>query len=113
MVFKRVTLAVAAASVLLASVPAGAQYYEPYGRPPPPRYDYDRPPPRDWRYDRPPPPPYGYERPGYDRPPPYRARRFGDYCETGRGACPIRPQPIGSSCRCYIDGFGEKRGIVQ
>lgn len=93
MVFKRVTLAVAAASVLLASVPAGAQYYEPYGRPPPP--------------------PYGYERPGYDRPPPYRARRFGDYCETGRGACPIRPQPIGSSCRCYIDGFGEKRGIVQ
>jgi hypothetical protein len=50
---------------------------------------------------------------GYDEPAPYRPRgRFGDYCATSRGACQTRPQPVGSSCRCDIDGL-IKRGIIQ
>ena len=65
---------------------------------------------RDRGYDR------GYERRpryGYDEPAPYRQRaRFGDYCATSRGACQTRPQPVGSSCRCDIDGL-IKRGIIQ
>jgi len=106
MLTRKLAFAALTGVVLLGAAPAGAQYYDPYGRPPPPRYDYDRPPP-----------PYGYDRPrynddrGYDRP--YRARRFGDMCETSRGTCETRPTPVGSSCRCYIEGFGEKRGIIQ
>ena len=69
---------------------------QPYGR------GYDR------GYDR------GYERRrGYDDGPRYGQRgRFGDYCATSRGACQTRPQPVGSSCRCNIDGL-TKRGIIQ
>lgn len=86
---------------------ANAQYYDPYYRPAP-RYDYDRPPP-----------PYGHDRPyyrddgpryGYDRP---QRRRFGDVCLTSRGSCPAEPAPRNSSCGCYIEGFGMKRGAIE
>jgi hypothetical protein len=90
---------------ILSAVPAGAQYYDPYGRPPPPRYDYDRPPPpRDWEYER---------RRRWDDERSYRPRRFGDACVTSRGTCESRPAPIGAGCGCYFDGFGSKRGIIQ
>jgi hypothetical protein len=103
------TLAIAALiGAAISSVSsAHAQYYDPYYRPAP-RYDYDRPPP-----------PYDYDRPryrddgpryGYDRP--YR-RRFGDVCLTSRGSCAAEPAPRNSSCSCYIEGFGMKRGAIE
>lgn len=79
--------------------PPPVQAEQPYGRGYERGYDrgYDRRP----RYD-------------YDEPPPYRqrARRFGDYCATSRGACQTQPLPVGSACRCDIDGL-IKRGIIQ
>jgi hypothetical protein len=104
MLLRKLTLAVVAAAAVLPAFSAGAQYYDPYRGPPP--YGYDRP-----GYDD--RPRYDYDRPRYDYDRPYRARRFGDMCVTSRGDCPTRPSPIASPCRCYIDGFGEKRGAVQ
>lgn len=108
---KNLTLLALLGAATLGATSAGAQYYDPYGRPPPPRYDYDRPPPprydderprRDW--DRGP-------RDDFDRS--YRPRRFGAACVTSRGTCETRPAPIGAGCGCYFDGFGSKRGIIQ
>lgn len=103
------TLAIAAliGTAISSMSSANAQYYDPYYRPAP-RYDYDRPPP-----------PYGYDRPryrddgpryGYDRP---QRRRFGDVCLTSRGSCAAEPAPRNSSCGCYIEGFGMKRGAIE
>ena len=50
-------LLLAVAGVVSTSSIASAQYYDPYDRPPPPRFA----PQPDWR--RPPPPPPGYGRP--------------------------------------------------
>jgi hypothetical protein len=101
---KALVITTLAGATLLAAVPAGAQYYDPYGRPPP-RYDYDRPPPsRDWEYER---------RRRWDDDRYYRPQRFGDACVTSRGTCGTRPAPIGSGCGCYFEGFGSKRGIIQ
>jgi hypothetical protein len=83
---------------------ASAQYYDPYYRPAP-RYDYD------YDYDRP-PPRYDYDRPRYGYERPYR-RRFGDVCLTSRGSCAAEPAPRNSSCSCYIEGFGMKRGAIE
>jgi hypothetical protein len=104
------TLALAAliGMAISSATSANAQYYDPYYRPAP-RYDYDRPPP----------PPYGYDGPryrddgpryGYDRP---QRRRFGDVCLTSRGSCAAEPAPRNSSCGCYIEGFGMKRGAIE
>jgi len=95
------------AGSLLAAATAQAQYYDPYGRPPPPRYGYgyDRPPPPEWDYGRPPPPRWGYDRPPHPR--------FGEMCVTSRGTCYTRPGPVGAGCGCDIPGFGLKRGILQ
>lgn len=97
------TLALAAlvGAAISSTTSANAQYYDPYYRPAP-RYDYDRPPPPYYGYDR---PRYGYERP-------YR-QRFGDVCVTSRGSCEARPAPANSSCSCYIEGFGMKRGAID
>jgi hypothetical protein len=99
-------------ATLTSTAPAMAQLYgDPFGGlrpgagrqgPPPDRYDrgYDR------GYER---GPRGY----YDDGPRRRGGgRFGDYCTTGRGACQTAPQPVGTSCRCNIDGL-TKRGIIQ
>ena len=101
--FKKLALtAIAGGCLLAAAAPASAQYYEPYGRPPPP-YGYERrPPPPDGYYRRP-GPPEGYQ----------RERRFGQVCVTSRGTCGTRPGPIGISCRCDIPGFGPKRGSIE
>lgn len=95
--FGKLALAALIGAATLTATAASAQYYDPYGRSP--RYDYDRPPPD---YDRP--------RYGYDRP--YARQRFGDTCVTSRGSCEAGPAPRNSPCRCYIEGFGPKRGNI-
>ncbi|OYX08179.1 MAG: hypothetical protein B7Z15_15255 [Rhizobiales bacterium 32-66-8] len=137
MLFKLARLAVAAA-LLLGTMPAGAQTYDPFatmrpGQGAQPQYQppqnqrpqlaqpYDRGYDRD--YDR---GGRGYDR-GYDRGPRYyderpryyeeRPRyreggRGGSLCVTSRGTCRMPPQPRGASCRCDIDGL-IKRGIIQ
>ncbi len=88
---------------------ASAQYYDPYYRQAP-RYDYDDDrPPRRYDYDR---PRYrdGGQRYGNDRP--YR-QRYSNICVTSRGSCAAPPAPPISACRCYIEGFGMKRGVTQ
>ncbi|WP_054141063.1 hypothetical protein [Bosea sp. AAP35] len=92
--------------------PAQAQ---PYGRGDQRGYD------RGSRYDDR-GPRYDDRGPRYDRGPRFdddgpRYRRgggggFGDFCATSRGACRTRPQPVGTSCRCDIDGL-PKRGIIR
>lgn len=111
MSIKKLVLAALAGATLLGALPAEAQYYRPYEGPP--RYDpYDRPPPPPpyprrprWDDEEAPPPRWGYDRP--------RPRRFGEACVTSRGVCGTPPLPLGSSCGCYFEGFGSKRGIVQ
>lgn len=89
---KKLALAALAGVAILSATPADAQYYDPYHRPPG----------------------YGYERPryGYDRPYGGGRGRFGDTCVTSRGSCEVNPVPLGSRCRCFIEGFGPKRGNV-
>lgn len=115
----RLTACAAFAAALLVAGSASAQYYGPspyrdrgdyggdyrdgYGRPPP-RDDYRRGPPRGYDDDDDGP----YERRSYRQ-----ERRFGGICFTSRGSCETPPAPRGSSCRCYIDGFGPKRGAIQ
>ncbi len=121
MILRKLRLIVVAGATLLSVAAADAQIEgNPFG---PLRESYGQPQPRQ-RYQQPPvqSQPYDYRgrgdgwdrrpRYGYDEPAPYRARRFGDYCATSRGACQTRPQPVGSSCRCDIDGL-IKRGIIQ
>jgi hypothetical protein len=100
---KMLALAALVGAATLGTTAGQAQYYERYS----PRYedDYDRPPPSRYRYDRP-----RYDD-DYDRP--YRRQRFGDVCVTSRGSCDAAPAPRNSSCRCYIEGFGMKRGAID
>lgn len=96
--FGKLALAALTGAVMLAATSVEAQYYDPYDRAP--RYDdYDRPR-------------YGYDRPryGYDRS--YGRQRFGDTCVTSRGSCDTAPAPRNAPCRCYIEGFGPKRGNI-
>jgi hypothetical protein len=88
----------AAAAVMASVAPSLAQFY-PYP-PPQPRPYYG-------------PGPYGpgpYGPPGYYRP--YQPVIFGNLCVTSRGNCRTQPQPNGSGCRCFIPGFGPKRGNI-
>jgi hypothetical protein len=92
--------------------PPGGGYYR---EAPPPGYYRDRPPPGYYR-DRPPPgyyrrdpraqnyspqlDPYGFG-PGYER-----RGNLSRICLTGRGPCAMEQYlPIGSGCRCKIDGL--------
>jgi hypothetical protein len=99
---KRVVLAAAILSTL-AAAPAAAQYYRPYGG----QEEFD-----DDGFDRRrPPPPYSY-RERYDYPRSRRAR-LGSVCITSRGNCDVGGAvPLNAPCRCYIPGFGPKRGNV-
>jgi hypothetical protein len=97
---KRLSLIALASVTLLGSLPAGAQYYDPYRGPP--RGDYYERGPRGYEYER--------RRPRYDDD--YRPRRSrGGVCVTSRGNCPTY-SPVGAGCRCDIPGFGTKRGNV-
>jgi len=116
--FRKLMLAIVAGAAFLSIAPAGAQDASSgppgyYGRPMPPP-GYQPPPPPRQRYQ---PPEERYER-GYERRRGWeyeerpRYRRARGICATSRGACPAPPLPVGSSCRCDIDGL-TKRGIVQ
>lgn len=101
MISRKLVLAAFAGAAILATAAANAQYYDPYGRPPP-GYGYDRPPP------------YGYDRPRYGYDGRYGGRRrYGDTCVTARGSCEASPAPQNSPCRCYFEGFGAKRGNIN
>jgi hypothetical protein len=69
-----------------------------------------------WGYFPPPPPPpgWGHYHGGPWYYPPYRPRvTFSDVCITSRGTCDLgRPLRSGTPCRCFIPGFGPKRGQV-
>lgn len=110
---KRLSLVALASVTLLGSLPAGAQYYDPYRAPPRGEY-YERGPRRDFDdgYRR---PRYDDERrrPRYDDERSYRPQRSrGGICVTSRGTCESFA-PRGANCRCDIPGFGPKRGNVQ
>jgi hypothetical protein len=104
--FKRAALAGLAVAALASAGPAFAQYFpeDPPRFPGGPGYDPDYPPPGGrYRYRE------RYERPYYQP----RAR-VGYTCATRRGSCDLDDgRPIGTVCRCYISGFGPKRGYVQ
>ena len=115
--FRKLAQVAVAAAALLASVPAFAQFYPlplPFGgyqqqpdyyRPPPPP-----PPPPPPYYDN--QPSYDYRR-GYERPRYRQQRAYGAICYTKRGSCDLNQSlPVGSYCRCYIQGFGSKQGEV-
>ncbi|MHB2168536.1 hypothetical protein [Alsobacter sp. R-9] len=102
---KALSAGIAVALLAALAGPAAAQYYDPYARP------YYRPPP--------PPPPYYGGGGGYYGYPPresyyYRPRpALRSVCVTSRGSCSTGyPMPSGAPCRCFIPGFGEKRGAV-
>jgi hypothetical protein len=110
---KRFALA-AAALMAFSAVPASAQYYgNPYGGYDP-GYDsgYEPAPRRTYRvapreYD-----PYG-GRTYYSPRPRYRQVQLGSVCVTSRGSCESSAAPIQAKCRCYIPGFGPKRGNIE
>jgi len=112
---KPIAIAVLALATM-AAVPASAQYYEGPGR-----YYYEEDngfgPPRFRRAPRP--------EPYWESPREYyreeRRERFGrrvygqrlgQVCVTSRGNCETPLVPLESRCRCYIPGFGPKRGFV-
>ena len=106
----------AAALAFLVGSPALAQVYYRYDEPPVyrerpyrgggPEY-YDR---RGYDEDE-----YRGPRRGYGYGEPYRGRRarIGGVCVTSRGNCEAPgPAPINTPCRCFIPGFGQKRGAI-
>lgn len=98
----------AALTVLAATAPSVAQYYDPDDRPR--RFDrYDRGDrfDRGDRYD-----PYDRPRRRFDYEPRPRPMMMGNLCVTSRGNCYTRPSPNQSPCACNIPGFGVKRGAI-
>ncbi len=112
----KLVLPALAAALLLAAIPASAQYYNDDSEDTAPSYEDDSPTGQDQspeydrpsEYDRPVPPRngYGYRRPSYQP-------SYGNICVTARGNCQTPPLPYGTNCGCFIPGFGNKRGIVQ
>ncbi len=97
---KRVLLASAALMAAVTSASAQHYIYPPqvygpggYYSPPPPRHYYRPDPYGGWVYHP-------------------RPVQFGNLCLTSRGTCYTRPRPVQSSCSCFIEGFGPKRGGV-
>ena len=85
-------------AALLGSAGASLAQFPPPGLLPPPPFPGAPPPP---------PPPY-YQPRRVVRPP-----ALGDVCYTRRGDCDLDdPRPVGFDCRCFIPGFGTKRGTV-
>lgn len=105
-----IAFALAAATLALASSQSSAQFLPPGGPPRPPI----GPGPGFPGQFPPPPPPRFYPPPVYVEPQPYyREDVVGDICYTSRGECQLDYSlPVGSGCRCFIPGFGRKRGTV-
>ena len=106
--FRRAVLAALALTALAGASPASAQYYP---RDPEPEYqggpgydpnDYTP----DWRPRR--------YRPRYEDPYYQPRSQVGYTCWTRRGSCDLSDgRAVGTICKCYISGFGPKRGYVQ
>lgn len=75
-------------------------------------------------YYRPAPPPEYYQQRRHRQQPYYspyqddgyvvrRRRAYGSVCVTSRGSCQVRPVALPAGCKCFIPGFGTKRGAVQ
>ena len=105
--FRILAHAALASAALLVSVPAFAQYYYPA---PAPYGGYQQQP---YGYQQP-QQPYYDDQSGYNYRPRYRQQRaYGAICYTKRGSCDLNQSlPVGSYCRCYIEGFGSKQGQV-
>ena len=104
---KSAAFAALALVTLVGAGPASAQYYpqENPGYPGYPGYEPDGYPQPGWRRRHRP----RYEDP-YDQP---RAQ-IGYTCWTRRGTCDLNDgRPVSSVCKCFIPGFGPKRGYVQ
>ena len=105
---KRIALTALALFTLAGAAPASAQFLppvfpSPYGYPPSDEYEprYRREYRREYR-------------PRYERPYYQPRAEIGYTCATRRGTCEIGDgRPVGSICRCYIPGFGPKRGYTQ
>ena len=123
MMLRKLALIAVAGAALVSATSAGAQIYgDPFG-PMRPGYGRQAPPPEyqpRQRYQPPHAQPYdrGYDRRrgyDYDDGPRYRrggGGRFSGFCATSRGPCRTPPQPVGSNCRCEVDGM-LKRGVIQ
>lgn len=115
-ILKRAVFAGLALAVLASFTPASAQYYPPDGPPDypgsGPGYDGGWP---GYDTDDYPQPRYRLRyRPRYETPYYQPRARIGSTCATRRGSCDLNDgRPVGTSCRCYIPGFGPKRGLVQ
>ena len=109
--FRSLAKAALASALLLAAVPASAQFFpfppgggyypqqQPYYQPQyQPQYQPDDQP--DY---------YPQQRPRYRQ----RQVQYGNACYTSRGTCYLnQTAPVSSICRCFIPGFGKKRGAV-
>lgn len=110
-VLKRLTFAALALVALAGSSPASAQYFPPDISPgyEDPQDGYQR---RHRHHYEP-----RYQEPRYVQPeePYYQPRaRVGYTCWTRRGTCELGDgQALNSICKCYIPGFGPKRGYTR
>ena len=103
----RISLAALALFALAGAAPASAQFLPP-GFPTP--YGYDQQDEYQPRYRR----EYRREyRPRYEQRDYQQSGDYGYTCATSRGSCDIGGQQVGTICRCYIPGFGRKRGYTQ
>ena len=94
-----------ASALLVAAIPASAQFFPDPGFYQPPQQ----------RYYQQPDPYYQDQNPYQSQPRYYRQRRqaLGNACYTTRGSCYINyAAPVSSRCRCDIPGFGTKHGSV-
>ena len=109
LLLKRAAFAGLALLTLVGAGPASAQFFPPDG--PPgypgfpggPGYDPDGYPRPHRRY-----------RPRYEDPYDQPRAPIGYTCSTRRGSCDLNDgRPISTVCKCFIPGFGPKRGYVQ
>ena len=110
---KRAALASLALAAIAGAAPASAQYDGGRGYLGGPRYrdpiydpNYPQPDPRFYRHRR-----HRYDDDQSDAQP---GGEIGYTCWTRRGSCDLSDgREIGTVCRCYIPGFGRKRGYVN
>jgi hypothetical protein len=109
---KRAAFAGLALLTLAGASPVAAQFFPPDGPPLYPRdpgYDPDGYQQPDWRHRQ-----IRRHRPRYEDPYEQPRGPVGFTCWTRRGTCDLDDgRPVNTVCKCYIPGFGPKRGYVQ
>ena len=104
---KRAAFGGLALLTLAGASPAAAQYFPPDGPPGYPGYEPDEYQQPGWRRQR-------RHRPRYEDPYEQPRAQIGYTCWTRRGTCDLNDgRPVNSVCKCFIPGFGPKRGYVQ